>query len=346
MKFSSNQWNENKTFTYTVKVVNPAKAKLQLKNKSLTLYNYGSEIKNSISTVLGLAGENMALDLLKDVQIAPADKNTTAAFGNTLSVTYDQWTGEVKAKSIGDGPNKGTYKVNLILQNDLFKKALKETLTIKVVKVNDLSKCVSVKAAGKIDVLNRDGTSMTLTPKFANLGTNMEVKGYTLTGADAHLFDVQKILNHVMTIRLKDNVHIITKYDYKVSVAYEIQSGDDTFTVTSAPVKIKLTQGSVKVKINGANIFSNTVEESKDLNFVVTNSMGEKLSIENVKLLNYTKDFAYEYDAENQTGVLKHQLKGQTARGKSYTLKFELYLKDRGDNEKPVNVSFKVQIVK
>lgn len=346
LKFSSSQWNGSKSFTFTVKTLNLTKAKLQLKNKSLTLYNYKNGIHNSISTILSLSGVNLSSDVLKDVQIVPADSKTKNALNQTLSIAYNKSTGELKVKTIGDGPAKGTYKVNLVLQNDVFVKKITTALTVKVVNVSDLSKCVTVKASGKIDVLNRDGTKVKLTPTFKNLGSNKEVKEYTLTGVDAHLFEIEKITKDVVTIRLKETVNVVTNYNYKVSVNYKIQSGDAQFDITSAPVNIKLVQNTAKVKAKGVNVYSNTVGESKALQFVVTNSMGEKLSIEKVKLINYTKDFNYTFDAKKQTGVLEHQLNGQTARGKSYTLKFELYLEGRGDNVKPVIATFKVNIAK
>ena len=83
-------------------------------------------------------------------------------------------------------------------------------------------------------------------------------------------------------------------------------------------------------------------ETVKPLKFTVTNSVGEMLAIDDIVLTNYQGEF--EYDA--QEGKLYHRPGGQTARGKTYTLKFNLYLSQRGDNEKPVVVSYKVKIVK
>lgn len=175
-----------------------------------------------------------------------------------------------------------------------------------------------------------------------DIAQDAKVSSISLTGRDAHLFEIADINGSAATLQLKDSAHVITKYKYEVKLAYVIETGSAAYTIESAPVGIKLAQGKVKAAAAGANTFSAAVSEGKSLNFTVTNSMGEQVEISDVKLVNFSKDFAYDFE----TGVLKHQLNGETARGKSYTLKFELYLADRGDNEKPVTVTWKVQIVK
>ena len=171
----------------------------------------------------------------------------------------------------------------------------------------------------------------------------MKVYGYALTGSDAHLFDVVGSgSKNEVTIRLKEDVNVITKYAYSVGVKYFVESGDADLVVVSAPVGVKLTQGKVKTTVIGAKVYSNKLAENKSLDFVVTNSAGEKLEIEKVKLTNFTDDFSYDLE----TGKLSHKLNGETVSGKSYSLKFEIYLSDRGDNEKPVTVTHKVTIAK
>lgn len=195
-------------------------------------------------------------------------------------------------------------------------------------------------AKGKIDVFARNSSSLVLTPKFTSVAADAEVAEIKLTGSDAHLFEITDRSGNAVTVRLKEDVSVVTKYDYKLCAAYTIRSGDAEFELESAPLKVKLTQGKVKVTAVGSSSYSNTMAEEKALSFIVTNSMGEQLAVEDVKLLNYTGDFSY------RDGKLVHRLTGETARGKSYSLKFELKLKGRGDNEKAAAVTWKVQIVK
>lgn len=338
-------WNESRTFTFTVKSAASSKATLQLGTKTMTLYDYGMTVEgrsNRVSTGLTLNGANTANELLEKVQITAADKKSQGVLNQTLVLGYDAGTGMLSAALNGEGPAGGTYKYNLTLQDSVFAKPLKTTVSIKVVKVADMSKCVKVTAKGSIDVLNRDGTNVVVTPKFTNIAADAKVSSISLTGRDAHLFEIADINGSAATLQLKDSAHVITKYKYEVKLAYVIETGSAAYTIESAPVGIKLAQGKVKAAAAGANTFSAAVSEGKSLNFTVTNSMGEQVEISDVKLVNFSKDFAYDFE----TGVLKHQLNGETARGKSYTLKFELYLADRGDNEKPVTVTWKVQIVK
>lgn len=336
------KWNETRTFGYTVKPMSLSKAALQLGSKTLTLYNYGGAGSNSVGTALTLNGGNDAAELMQKVSIAGADAKARAVLDQTLVIAYDAESGQVRAKINGEGPANGSYKFNLELKDDSLTKALKTVLTVKIINV-DLSnaqKMVKVSAKGKIDVFARNSSSLVLTPKFTNVAVDAEVAEIKLTGSDAHLFEITDRSGSAVTVRLKEDVSVVTKYDYKLCAAYTIRSGDAEFELESAPLKVKLTQGKVKVTTVGSSSYSNTMAEEKALTFIVTNSMGEQLAVEDVKLLNYTGDFSY------RDGKLVHRLTGETARGKSYSLKFELKLKGRGDNEKAAAVTWKVKIVK
>jgi len=337
------KWNESRTFAFTVKRADVAKASLKLDAKNLTLYSYGrNSANNSIATGISLNGINVASDLLENLQIIPADSNAKAVFNQTLIVAYDVQTSQIKAKINGEGPANGTYKFNITLNDDMLSKPLKASLAVKVVKVADINSCAKVAVKGKIDILDRDGTSVTLTPKFTSLGTNAKVTNISLTGKDAHLFEIVDRTNNIATLQLREDKNVITKYKYSVNVRYTVKSGDTALTITSSPVFVTLTQGKAKTAVSGANLFSSTKQESKAIDFVVSNSMNERIEIEDVKLVNFQN--AFEYDHES--GTLKHLANGETARGKSYSLKFEIYANNRADNEKPVTVTYKVQIVK
>lgn len=336
------KWNETRTFGYTVKPVNLSRATLQLGSKTLTLYNYGGAGSNSVGTALTLNGGNDAAELMPKVRIAGVDAKARAILDQTLVIAYDAERGQIRAKINGEGPTDGSYRFNLELKDDSLTKVLKTVLTVKIVNV-DLSnaqKMVKVSGKGKLDVLARNSSSLVLTPKFTNVAADAEVVEIKLTGSDAHLFEITGRSGNAVTVKLKEDVSVVTKYDYRLCAVYTIRSGDAEFELESAPIKVKLTQGKVKITVAGASSYSNTLAEGKALTFIVTNSMGEQLAVEDVKLLNYTDDFSY------GDGKLFHRLAGETARGKSYGLKFELKLKGRGDNEKATAVTWKVQIVK
>ena len=344
LKFESDAWRSPVILTAGIKPALLSKASLQLGQKSLTLYNYKG-MSASTSTTLTLKGNGEASDLLAKLAIIEVpNKKLPPAKDKTLKITYEN--GVLKIAKNGENLTEGTYKFNLELADEAWSKPLKATLSVKVVNVDmtDEKKCasVAVSKSGTIDVLNRAGTSITLKPKFKNVAREAEVTEIRLTGRDAHLFEITGRSGNNVSVSLKEDANVITKYGYRVAAEYLIKSGDTELTLTGKPVEIKLTQKKPKAVALGEGVYSNTLQEDKKLDFAVYNSAGVKLDVEKVELLNLTKDFAY----DAQTGNLTHNLNGETAKGKTYTLKFNVYPKGCGDNEKPVAVSYKVKILK
>lgn len=344
LQFESDAWRSPVILTATIKPALLSKASLQLGQKSLTLYNYKG-MSASTSTTLTLTGNSEASDLLAKLAIMEVpNKKLPLAKDKTLKITYEN--GVLKVAKNGENLAEGTYKFNLELAGETWSKPLKATLSVKVVNVDmaDEKKCaaVTVSKSGTIDVLDRAGTSITLKPKFKNVAREAEVTEIRLTGRDAHLFEITGRSGNNVTVSLKEDANVITKYGYRVAAEYLIKSGDTELTLTGNPVEIKLTQKKPKAAASGEGVYSNTLKEDKKLDFAVYNSAGVKLDVEKVELLNLTKDFAY----DAQTGNLTHYLNGETAKGKTYTLKFNVYPEGCGDNEKPIVVSYKVKIVK
>ena len=94
----------------------------------------------------------------------------------------------------------------------------------------------------------------------------------------------------------------------------------------------------MKAAAVGDGVFSSTEKETKPLSITLANSAGEKLEASKIRLTNFTGEFSY------KDGMLAYSPNGETARGKSCTLIFEVYPMGRGDNEKPVTVKYKVKI--
>ena len=347
LKFASSNWNEAKEFSFTVKPALLSKAALQLGQKSLTLYNYKG-MAASAGTPLTLKGGSELSELFTSANLSITEnvnQKLGASLDKTLKVAYED--GSIKVGKNGESLKAGTYKFTIALSNTLWKNPLKANLSVKVVDVDmkdaKSSAKVKVSAKGSIDVLNRQGTSVTLTPKFTNVPKDAEIKDIQLTGTDAHLFEISRRTGNQIIIRLDDDANVITKYKYAVQVTYTVEAGDTSLTLTNSdPVKVKLTQKKPKIKVSGTKVYSNTKAESKKVTFALTNSTGASIEADRIVLLNCTKDFQYDLE----TGALTHSLKGETARGKSYTLKFAVYPKGCGDNEKPVTVNYKITIAK
>ena len=341
LTLSDGNWNETRTFGFTLKSAKASAAKLSLEASTLNLYQYQEgDGTCSSGTYLTLSGSNPAR-MLEQVEVTGANAKAQALLDTrSLSVEYDAGTGKVTATLRGKTVAAGSYKFTLSLADETLSKPIKTTLTVKITNVADLSKCIKVSAKGSIDVLRRDTTSVTLAATLKNVPADAEVSDIRLVGRDAHLFEEPVLSGKTATVQLKDDANVITKYNYQVSAVYTVECGSETLELEGAPVKIKLTPGKSKVTAAGPGAYSNVVGESLPVTFTAADSVGERIEIEDVKLSNFTKDFSY--DAE--TGALTHVSNGETARDKTYSLKFTVYLKGRGDNEKPITVVYKVKI--
>lgn len=353
-----------KTLGFTVKKADIRKAALQLENRSLTLYDYGdlgsTETEYQVYTGLTLKGCGaLPEDVAESLEIKNAADDSDVDY-----VNYDPKTGQIAVKVKG-GMITGTenYKVSVTLPKEAFgsddngnpwlSKNLKAQLKLKLVRTEvnakNLIKKVAVK--GKIDVLDRSASGLTLTPSFKNLTTGAKVTDVRLTGEDAHLFKIaERKENGVVLVQVRPGENVVTKKAYRFGAAYTIVSGGQTITVATDSakdgkpyLKVKLTQGKVKAAANGSGSFDNA-GGSAPLTFVLTNRSGRRLNVdtERVELTNFTKDFGY--DAQN--GVLTYHPSGQTASGRSYTLKFKVHTVEGGGNEKPITVKYKVKIAK
>jgi hypothetical protein len=73
--------------------------------------------------------------------------------------------------------------------------------------------------------------------------------------------------------------------------------------------------------------------------FTAKNKNGSQVDIQSIKLSNMTDVFEYTDD-----GKLILMKRGAVAKGKTYTLKFEVRYAGCADNEKPATVTLKVKI--
>ncbi|MCM1143982.1 MAG: Ig-like domain-containing protein [Blautia sp.] len=346
LRFESSNWNEAREFTYTVKPALLSKAALQIGQKTLTLYNY-KKMAASTETTLTLKGGSELEELFTAGNLSIGEKvnnNLGASLDKTLKIAYAD--GSLKVSKNSEQLKAGTYKFDIALSGSYWKNPLKTTLNVKVVDVDmDNARTAAkakVTAKGSIDVLNRKGTSVILTPKFTNVPKDARVTKVELTGTDAHLFTITGRNGNQAAIQLQEGVNVITKYQYRIQVSYTVQAGDTELTLTSEAVKIKLTQKKPKVKVSGGNVYSSTRSDGKTIRFALTNSVGASIDADRIVLQSAPKDFSY----DTATGILSYTPRGTTARGKSYTLKFAVYPDGCGDNEKPLVVSYKVAIAK
>lgn len=336
-------------FNYTVKAVSLSKAKLVLGSKSLSLYNYPNQ-NAEVGTTLKLSGGCDALELLEGVEITEkTSAKLEPSLGRTLSVDYDNKTGEIKVKKVSDALVAGTYNFVITLKNaSLPKGTITVTLPVKVVDVSGLtsktSASVKVSVKNNVDLLNREGTSVVCTPKFTNIPAGSEYEIIDIAGKDAHLF----MVNDANNIRLLTYSSILEKETYVVKIIYKVKANGATLTLTSPEIKLKFKTKKANVKINSkvGNVFNNS-GDYKDI--ILTAFSGHNnIDIDKVELISANDAFttAGEWDVDCYSVNIYYQPNVKVQKGKTYTLKFNVYLKDAAVDSKPVTVSYTVKIAK
>ncbi len=289
------------------------------------------------------------------------DANTDAMqkkLKDGIEFAYDKNKQTVTAKLLRSDVPNGTYKFKLRVPVNNDNNYYVETpFSVKVVS-DAPAKAITVSQKGTIDVLNREGTFVTVTPTLKAVnGKIQEEGGVKLTGIDAHLFTAkldtdskgkQSIIIKAKTVENPEDpepvkVELLTKYDYKVKLLLTLESESGYTTKYETPeLKIRLKQGSPRVSITpaGAQFYSG-IESliNRDIKITLAGAQ-DPPAIEDVKLLNYTTEFDLYYDANN----IRITHTGCAAKNKTYSLQFEVTLKDKATNEKPIKTTYSVKV--
>lgn len=329
--------------SFTIKV-NTKAPKLVLSKKALTLNKNAAVAPYEADTLSFTVKDAPIADIVK-LSVKAADAKSQKEMGRSIVVETDALTDSVTA-SLNDVKTlkKGTYKFTVYaeLTNEC---KVSTTVSVKVVDVV-AQKTVKLAAKGKIDVLNRDTTKVVYTPKYSNVSG--EVATVKLTGRSSHLFDAKVVDGKiVLTVACGeetchdencqnkehlDAVKLVTKYNYGVKMQITLTNGCKFVT---NEMKIKLTQSKPKVTVAPKqNVMFNTVDDHS----VAVTFNAATADIDRIELTNFTNVFAYE------GGNLVLKDKGAVAKGKTYTLKFNVYFEGCVDSEKPVSVSYKVKV--
>lgn len=350
----SDEKNWNETISYTLQVkVNMGQPAIALENKTLQLNaNEAYKSYDAVSTAVKwkdggvvTTDQGVRVSVYCDPKDARA-KALVADSGVIFSVEKENGSYQVKARLNNKKVAKGSYKY--IVQAAKDGQIWKTPLTLKVVDTAP-DKAVKIAAKGSIDVLNREGSYMTLTPSLKAVNGVFEIpenRAVKLAGRDAHLFRaVWSEDGKTIELRAKNNETLVTKYQYTVTPALTLRNvNGDTEEILTAPVKFKLKQGSVKVGAlpKTALMYSgsyNSVEIA--MNAVLKGA--DAPEIENVVLSGNTDAFDYVYNKDGK-GTLTMKDTGRAVKGKNYSLQFRVYFREQADNVKPVTVRCTVKV--
>ncbi len=294
-----------------------------------------------------LTSQDVRVSVYCDPKDAKA-KALVADSGVVFTVNRENGAYQVRVRLNNKSVKVGSYKYIVQVSGKKDGKIWKTPLTVKVVNTKP-DKAIKIAAKGSIDVLNREGSFMTLTPSLKAVnGTfaipdNREVK---LTGHDAHLFRARwNDDGKTIELRAKENVTLVIKYNYAVTPIVSIQNvNGETEEIRTASVKFKLKQGSVKVSAAPKTtlMYSNAYNAAAiDMKGALKGAAAPE--IENVTLVGNTDAFTYVYNKDGK-GTLTMKRTGCAVKGKRYSLRFRVTFAEQADNVKPVTVKYAVTV--
>lgn len=273
------------------------------------------------------------------VRVSAADKKSQAVINSKIVFIYEPAGHRVIARLNGVDVEKGSYrfKVNVRVTDTL---TVTAPLTVKVVQTAR-EKSVNVSARGSIDVLNRTGTFVTVTPKLQAI--NGTIKDVRLSGRAAHLFYAAYEDGKIL-IYARSDAALITRYAYRIKLNFTIENAlGDEIRYQTKEIGMKLKQGKPRVSILSQNrvFFSASRREMQAGVHAALKGAGD-LTVVNVELINNRKEFTCGYDREKCVISLRNT---ETAvKGRTYSLQLKVTFAGQADNEKPVIVKYSVKV--
>lgn len=349
------EWTAPQEFTYTIKGTALAKSSITLGSKSLKLYNYEDMSNCSVSTSFTIKG-GASIDLLNDTgiyQVVNAKKGEEVILGKDIRFEIDANNGTLRVVKNSENLKAGKYKFNLELACPLWKKNQTASITVEVIDVKlgnnpdvaDKNK-IMVKASqkGKIDVLDRENTSVVVTPSFTNIPADARIEFRELVGAEAQTFRCVDANNAAVTLKLDRGRRVLSTKDYKVQLKYFVDLGyGKGINIVTPEIKIELTQGKSKSVVSGNTSYLNTQRyEPHWLPLTVTNASGNVLRVSYVEI-SETMGFRGYFDYDPQNIVLEHEYIRTSVSKKTYSIKVKVYL-ESGFVDKPVDATIKASL--
>lgn len=343
-------WAQKETVSYTLQVrVNMGQPAIALENRTLQL-NANAAYRGYDAAATAVkwkdggtltAGQDVRVSVYCDAKDAKG-----RALVENSQVVFSVKNAKVYVRLNNKTVDAGTYKY--LVQAAKNGQIWRTPLTLKVVNT-DAEKAVKIKAKGSIDVLNRDGSFMTLTPSLEAVSGEYvipEDREVKLAGRDAHLFRASWSADgKTIELRAKEKETLVIKYQYTVTPVLTLRNVNGVTEEISAPaVKFKVKQGSVKVSASPktALAYSGAYNSARiDMNAVLKGAPAPE--IERVVLTGNTDAFTYVYNKDGE-GTLTMRDTGRAVKGKSYSLQFKVFFAEQADNAKPVTVKYTVKV--
>lgn len=354
IRLKSENWTESVNLACNVKV-NFGEPAIALEKKTLQL-NANDVYKgyDAASTLVRWKnGGNISADAASGVRVSvycnARDAKAKELVKNSqviYSVEKKNGCYQVKVRLNNKAVAKGNYQY--VVQASKDGKLWKTALTLKIVDTAP-DKAVKIAAKGSIDVLNREGSFMTLTPSLKAVNGSFVIpadRTVKLTGRDAHLFRaVWSEDGRNIELRAKNKETLVIKNQYTVTPILTLQNvNGETEEITAPAVKFKVKQGSAKVTASPKTaLMYSGAYNSVEINMNAVLKGADAPEIEKVTLVGNTDAFTYEYNKEGK-GTLAMNRTGRAVKGKTYSLQFRVSFAEQADNGKPVTVRYTVKV--
>lgn len=355
------EWQTVQRFKYTIKGVQMAKATLAVGAKSLKLYNYIGMDNCAVGTSYSIKG-GASPDMLNDVSVTQtvnAKKGETVILGKDIRADIDTQNGTIFFVKNSDNLKAGKYTFNLDLACPLWKKPQTAKITVEVIDVrlgtDEELKDVPAKnkimtkmtSKGKIDVLDREGTSFVLTPTFSNIPADARIEYRGIEGPDSQMFQDFAVNNTAVTLKLDSNKRIRSTDTFDLQLKYYVDLGRGNGLNLVTPVFVVnnkiITQGKAKGVVSGNSVYLNTLRQEEHwLPFTMTNNAGNNLRIGYVNI-EENAGFGGYYDGNDNVLKIRHEFRADSATNKSYTLKMDVFT-EIGFIDVPVKMTYKVTL--
>ena len=195
---------------------------------------------------------------------------------------------------------------------------------------------LTLKQSGSIDLLNREGTQITLKPTLKNYTDT--VKKVDLYGGYADRFSAV-CENGNIVIKAENDSILKVKTTYNLSLRIVLESG----VVQYGKVKITPKQTNPKLAVNPTKtvLFESAAGDTYGKEIEVKAAKGVLPEIKSIELTNGSDSFVYKYEGGTK-GTLHVSPNASSKTNKTYKLKFAVRFKDSGSNAAPVYVTVSV----
>ena len=215
--------------------------------------------------------------------------------------------------------------------------SVKGSFKIKVVLAKN-APSLSLSAKGQINLLDRDNTYVSLTPKFKNCSGL--IQNAKLYGADAEKFRLGMAVDEIRVFAVKG-----AKLKANTACNLGIRVTLDSDAEFKIPLKITPKQKAPKLTASAKTVtlYETVKGEPYEQKFSIYSqaSQGSNIEIEDIRLAQDSDTFGYRRTTGGD-GYLYVKDKASVVAGKTYTLKLEVTFKDSAVNMKPSYVTVKV----